>query len=108
MSDRNYLADVRVINDLAFAVTLAYVGYELYSVRTAGNGRLEFCIVIPSMDFDEYLKEFLEGRLAIADARAFGRTHAEVRQCMKIARLEGQWVNPDLAQYARDTNFTVA
>lgn len=109
MSDRNYLSDVRVVTDLTFAIVLVYLGYELYSIQDhADKGRVEFRVVIGEQDFNEHLTEFLEGRLALADARAFGRTNAQVRQFMRLARQNGEWLNIDLAKYARETGFTVA
>ena len=105
---RNYLSDARVVTDKTLAITLVYIGCDLYSITKTSGGRLDFRIVIPELDFEEYHREFMAGQLAIADARAFGRTHAEVMRLVKVANIEGQWVNPDLAQYAKDTGFKVA
>jgi len=108
MSDRNYLSDVRVVTDITLAITLVYVGCDLYSITKTSGGRFEFKIVVPALDFEEYKKEFSEGRLAIADARAFGRTHSEVMRLIKEVHLKGQWTNEDLARYAKETGFEVA
>lgn len=105
----HYLSDVRIVTDLTFATALVYLGYELYSIKDhADKGRVEFRVVCPEQEFNEHLKAFTEGQLALSDARAFGRTNAQVRQFMRLARQNGEWLDNDLVQYARDTNFKVA
>lgn len=105
---RHYLSDVRVVEDITLAITLVYLGYEIYSVRKGQAGRVDFKIVIPELDFLDLQRDFIDGKLAIADAREFGRKHSEVMLKVRYARNVGEWIDEDLAKYARDTKFTVA
>ena len=96
------LDDLQVIRDFGLAVVLVYVGCDLVSIDHSGR-KPEFVILVPKFDLEEYRREYEEGRLQVADAKAICQTHSSLgRLCADTKRQGGVYVNPDFREMLRD------
>ena len=95
-------ADGFVTNDLWFASSLAYIfGGESLTIIEVGKsiGRVRtkgFHFDVPSLDAEEYDKEFREGRLAISDLMAFTKEYSRILRLLKDLDRRGEisWTSP--------------
>ena len=89
-----------VTTDLFFAVGLAYIFGEnaltkidlISGVRDTTN----FVVDAPSLDCQEYHKEFESGQLAISDLMAYVKIYNKVSRILKTMRRDGEteWISP--------------
>ena len=91
------LRDAREVTGFFLAVTLVYLGYELYKVRVDDRNKQVFTVLCPEEDFKILRDDYLAGKLALSDAQAFGRTHNIITKILKDMRRDGtnSYVNPD-------------
>jgi hypothetical protein len=86
-------------NDIWFATAMMYVfGDEALTKMTnqAAERLKAFHLDIPSLDAEDYYREYQAGTFAISDLKAFTRSYSTVVKCMKDMMKSGQpvWVSP--------------
>lgn len=83
------------------AIALIYTGCDLVSI-TPRDRNVEFVILCPRFDYDDYRREFEAGEMAVSDVKAFGKTYQHVSRLVRDARRDGCYINPDFEGMLRD------
>jgi hypothetical protein len=86
-------ADGITTTDLAFCSALMYIFTEdALTTIDLQNGKAMFSLAVPSLDADEYRKEFDENRLSISDLKTFMRTFSWLTKKMRDMRRDNETV----------------
>jgi hypothetical protein len=102
------LKDAREVTNFYFALTLIYLGYELYKVEVNDQNKQVFTILVPEEDQNFLLTDYLAGTLAVSDVQELGRTHNRITKILKEMRRDGtnRYVNPDYIHLQKQLSRT--
>jgi hypothetical protein len=96
------LKDARDVTNFYFALTLVYLGYDLYKIEVNDQNKQVFTILVPEEDQKILLTDYLSGKLAVSDVQELGRTHTRITKILKEMRRDqsNRYVNPDYTHLA--------
>jgi hypothetical protein len=99
--------DARDVTNFYFALTLIYLGYDLYKIEVVQNKQV-FTIIVPEEDQKVLLTDYLSGNLAVSNVHELGRTHNRITKLLKEMRRDGtnRYINPDYIHLQKQLSRT--